>query len=248
MYRDLLSWFSANSGKGSGRGEMKQGPIIVIDGPSGSGKSTVARMVAERLGYRYIDTGAMYRGVGWLAREENVPFRECTALDELLHSARLSFEEVDGKTFLVVNGVDVTETIRTAEMGMVASDISAIGPVRKWLSSLQRKLGEKGKSVLEGRDMGTVVFPDADVKIFLTASLEERGNRRVQELLRRGERIDPETIRRDLAQRDRNDSNRTLAPLRKADDAVEIDTTTMSIREVVDQVIGIVRNSQENRN
>jgi cytidylate kinase len=147
-----------------------------------------------------------------------------------------------------VNGIDVTQTIRTAEMGMVASDISAIGSVRKWLSSLQRKLGEKGKSVLEGRDMGTVVFPDADVKIFLTASLEERGNRRVQEFIGRGESIDPDAIRRDLARRDQNDSNRTLAPLCKADDAVEIDTTEMTIQEVVDKVIEVVRKRQENRN
>ncbi len=220
---------------------MKQGPIVTIDGPSGSGKSTVARTVAERLGYRYIDTGAMYRGIGWLARREKVPFREGPELEALLESTRLSFEERDGRTALVVNGRDITDRIRTAEMGMVASDISAIGSVRKWLSVLQRTLGEEGETVLEGRDMGTVVFPDAEVKIFLTASLKERARRRTTELRQRGETVDPEGVQQDLAQRDFNDSRRELAPLRKAEDAVEIDTTSMTLAEVVDRVLAVVR-------
>ncbi len=227
---------------------MKRGPIVTIDGPSGSGKSTVARTVAERLGYRYIDTGAMYRGIGWLAREEKVPFREGPELTALLESARLYFEERNGQTALVVNGQEITDRIRTAEMGMVASDISAIGSVRKWLSALQRTLGEEGETVLEGRDMGTVVFPDAEVKIFLTASLEERAKRRTAELKQRGETVDPEGIQEDLARRDHNDSSRILAPLRKAEDALEIDTTSMTLDEVVERVLNVVReNEPENR-
>ncbi|NOY52262.1 MAG: (d)CMP kinase [Deltaproteobacteria bacterium] len=220
---------------------MKKGPIVTIDGPSGSGKSTVARTVSERLGYRYIDTGAMYRGIGWLAREQKVPFREGPELTALLETARLSFEERDGRTALIVNGRDLTDRIRTAEMGMVASDISAIGSVRTWLSTLQRALGSEGKTVLEGRDMGTVVFPDAEVKIFLTASLQERARRRTEELKLRGEQVDCNVIQQDLARRDAHDRDRELAPLRKAKDALEIDTTSMTLNEVVNQILMVVR-------
>ncbi len=216
---------------------MRDRPIITIDGPSGSGKSTVARMVADRLGYRYIDTGAMYRGIGWLAREKQIPFRECKELDALLKSTRLTFEERKGETHLIVNGIDVTDQIRTPEMGMVASDISAIGSVRKWLSSLQRKLGEEGKTVLEGRDMGTVVFPDGDCKFFLTASLSERGKRRAEQLKQGGDEVDLKHITREMKQRDENDSNRALAPLKKAEDAIEVDTTSMTISEVVERLV-----------
>lgn len=216
---------------------MKRGPIVAIDGPSGAGKSTVAKQLAERLGYRYIDTGAMYRGIGWLAREKGVPFRACDSLDALLKSASLSFEERNGKARLIVNGTDVTDLIRKPEMGMVASDISAIEPVRRWLSALQRKLGEQGNAVLEGRDMGTVVFPDADHKFFLTASLEERAKRRAEQLGDKGDAVDLDTVMEEVSRRDRNDSNRAIAPLRKADDAVEIDTTSMTISEAVERLI-----------
>ncbi len=221
---------------------MRRGTIITIDGPSGSGKSTVARTVAERLDFRYIDTGSMYRGIGWLAREEKVPFREGPELSALLETARLSFEEQrNGRTALRVNGHDLTDRIRTAEMGMVASEISAIGSVRQWLSTLQRDLGAEGKTVLEGRDMGTVVFPEAEVKIFLTASLEERARRRTAELKLRGEPVDCNEIEEDLARRDANDRSRELAPLRKAEDALEIDTTSMTLDEVVDRVLAAAR-------
>ncbi len=216
---------------------MKQGPIVVIDGPSGAGKSTVARALAERIGFRYIDTGAMYRGIGWLAREKKVPFMECEELVQLLKNVRLVFAEGKGGTRILVNGTDVTEEIRTAGMGMVASRISAIASVRRRLSSLQRKLGEDGNAVLEGRDMGTVVFPDADFKFFLTASLEERSRRRVTELRARGEAVRSGEILKEMAERDRKDSGRILAPLRKADDAVTIDTTLLTVQEVVDSMI-----------
>ncbi len=214
---------------------------MTIDGPSGAGKSTVARAVAEQLGFTYIDTGAMYRGIGWLARERAIPFREGPALEALLRDARLVFEEHEDGTRLMVNGEDVTERIRTAEMGMVASDISAIPSVRRWLSALQRSLGEAGNTVLEGRDMGTVVFPDADVKVFLTASLDARGERRAAELCARGEAVALEHIIQDLAQRDRNDSNRDIAPLRKAEDAMEIDTSALTVAEVVERVMEAVQ-------
>lgn len=211
--------------------------VITIDGPSGSGKSTVARLLAGRLGYKYIDTGAMYRGIGWLAREKEVPFREGEALDALLESTRLSFEEKNGGTHLLVNGMDLTERIRTPEMGMVASKISAIGAVRRWLSTLQRRLGEEGNAVLEGRDMGTVVFPDARHKFFLTASLEQRAKRRVHQLREQGEEVDLESTVKEISYRDRKDSTRALAPLRKAEDAIEIDTTSMTISEVLERLL-----------
>ena len=224
---------------------MKKGPIVTIDGPSGSGKSTIAKMVADRLDFKYIDTGAMYRGIGWLAREKSVPFEEGKELDELLKIARLCFEEKDGRTRLLADDHDVTDAIRTPEMGMVASKISAIGSVRKWLSTMQRRLGEQGKCVLEGRDMGTVVFPDGDFKFFLTASLEERARRRTDELRERGEAVEAESVMNDLSLRDRNDSSRTLAPLKKAEDAIEIDTTSMTIKEVVDRVIHVIQSGGE---
>lgn len=216
---------------------MKQGIIVTIDGPSGSGKSTVARLLADRLGYTYIDTGAMYRGIGWLAREEGVPFRECKELDNLLKTVKLSFEEKNGRTYLVVNGMDLTERVRTPEMGMVASRISEIGTVRRWLSSLQRRLGEEGNAVLEGRDMGTVVFPDADYKFYLVASLEVRGRRRAEQLREKGEEADLEATTKEISFRDRNDSTRALAPLRKAEDAIEVDTTSLSVSEVLERLL-----------
>ncbi len=219
----------------------RRGPIVTIDGPSGAGKSTVARAVAARLGFTYIDTGAMYRGIGWLARKQGVPFREGPELDALLREARLVFEEHPDGPRLFVNGQDVTARIRTAEMGMVASDISAIPSVRRWLSARQRSLGERGNTILEGRDMGTVVFPDADVKIFLTASLEARGGRRAAELRARGEDAPLARIVEDLDRRDRNDSSRDMAPLRKADDAVEIDTSALTVAEVVNRVIETIQ-------
>ena len=220
--------------------KAKKGLIVTIDGPAGSGKTSVTQAVAQRLGLRYIDTGAMYRGVGWIAREMGVPFRESFELDELLRSTELCFEEEDGATRLKVNGEDVTDQIRTAEMGLIASRISALGSVRTWLSGLQRTLGEEGNTILEGRDMGTVVFPDADYKFYLTAVLEERGRRRTDELLARGERVDYESIVRDMALRDSADAGRELAPLKKADDAVEIDTTAMPLAAVIDRVIRII--------
>lgn len=213
---------------------MNKGAIITIDGPSGSGKSTIAKLLADRLEYKYIDTGAMYRAMGWLAREKGVPFRDCKELDHLLKNVRLNFEEREGHTALIINDTDVTDQIRTPEIGMAASDISAIGSVRQWLSTRQRELGEMGNAVLEGRDMGTVVFPGADKKFFLTALLEERGKRRTEQLREFGEEVDLETVTRDIALRDRNDSSRALAPLRKAEDAIEIDTTLMTIPEVVE--------------
>jgi cytidylate kinase len=224
---------------------VKKGLIVTIDGPSGSGKTSVTKAIAERLGLRYIDTGAMYRGIGWIARKKNVPFKECPQLDALLESTHLAFEEKNGKTRLIVDGMDLTDRIRTAEMGMVASDISAIESVRRWLSALQRKLGEEGDTVLEGRDMGTVVFPDADYKFFLTASIEERGRRRTAELIARGEKVDSESVKQDMLVRDRNDSSRKVAPLRKADDAVEIDTTSMPLDVVINRVAAIIENGEK---
>jgi len=220
---------------------MKRGSIVTIDGPSGAGKSTVARQLAERLRYRYIDTGAMYRAIGWLARERKVPFHDGSELHALLESASLSFEEKDGSTRILVNGTDVTGLIRKPDMGMVASDISAIEPVRRWLSSLQRKLGEQGNAVLEGRDMGTVVFPDADYKFFLTASLYERARRRAEQIKEKGDEVDLDAVIKEVSLRDRNDSTRSLSPLRKAEDAVEIDTTSMTIQEAVERLIREIR-------
>ena len=220
---------------------MSRGPIVTLDGPSGSGKSTLARLLARRLGYRYVDTGAMYRAVGWLARREGVPFADGPELRGLLARARLVLEPHPEEPRVRINGVDVTRAIRGPEMGMVASRISALAPVREWLLERQRDLARPGRAVLEGRDTGTVVFPDADAKFFVTASLEERGRRRAADLAAAGDRVDPAEVTRDLERRDRNDSGRALAPLRRAQDAVEIDTTGLTPDQALEEILAVLR-------
>ena len=210
--------------------------VIAIDGPAGSGKSTVARLVAKRLGFTYLDTGAIYRSLAWLAKENEVAWDDEDALVRLCREMRIEFGE-NGR--VVVNGFDVTNSIRTEDMGQGASKVASHPGVREALLELQRRFGEKGNLVAEGRDMGTVVFPGAQLKVFLVASVRERAKRRWRELKRRGVSPLPllAEIERMIEERDRQDSKRKTAPLKKAEDALELDTTGLSIEEVVDRIV-----------
>ena len=211
--------------------------VITIDGPSGGGKSTVSRAVAARLGYAYLDTGAMYRAVGLHARNLATDLDDDQQVQAMLDSVELSLTPGDGDTRVLLCGEDVSETIRTAEMGLVASRVSALPPVRAKLTELQRHIGAQGHIVAEGRDMGTVVFPGAKGKFFLMASAEERAERRVKQLAGKGEIVSHAEILEQIEARDLADSTRALAPLKPAADAVLIDSTSMEATEVVNFII-----------
>lgn len=212
---------------------MTSQQIITIDGPSGSGKSTISRLLAGRLQATYLDTGAMYRAVGLLAKRGAVDLTDADAVKRLL--AGLDLQLLPGATDVqvIVNGEDVSTAIRSAEMGMMASKVSALGPVRQLLTTLQQAMAARQSVVVEGRDMGTVVFPQANHKFFLVASPEERARRRTAQLREQGLAANYEEILAQLKQRDHDDSTRALAPLQAAADAVLIDSSTISIDEVV---------------
>ncbi|MCL4500108.1 MAG: (d)CMP kinase [Chloroflexi bacterium] len=218
---------------------QKTRPIIAIDGPAGAGKSTVARMVAERLGYLYIDTGAMYRAVAWKVIQERTPPSAHAKIAALARQTDLHFAFVDGEQHIFANDEDVTQAIRTPEATRLSSPVSAIQGVRKRLVELQRKMGEQGGVVMEGRDIGTVVFPKAEVKVFLTASVTERARRRAEQLAEMGMPADLEQIAADIRERDLRDSSRRHAPLKQACDARLVETDNMSVDQVVDKIIAI---------
>ncbi|HET6281006.1 MAG TPA: (d)CMP kinase [Polyangia bacterium] len=207
--------------------------VVAIDGPAGAGKSTTARLLAERLGYALLDTGAIYRTLALLARERGIPWDNGPGVAALAPDLNITFELQGGVNRVLLDGVEISPRIRTPEMSDGASRVSALPEVRAALLGLQRRLGAEGGVVVEGRDIGTVVFPEAEAKFFLTANTDERTRRRVAELQAAGRIVDPAQTRDDLMARDHRDSNRAVAPLRKADDAVEIDSTKMSAAEVV---------------
>jgi cytidylate kinase len=208
-------------------------PIIAIDGPAASGKSTIGKALAERLNYVYIDTGALYRAVAWLATREKISPPMPSGLTQLIASTAIS---LTGERRVLVGDHDVTDKIRTEEIGGLASAFSALPEVRTALLGLQRRLGSAGGVVMDGRDIGTVVFPDAEVKIFLHASEEERSRRRWSELVGRGETAEREEVSREMLRRDHRDRTRTSAPLVPAEDAVSIDSTGLTPAEVVDRI------------
>jgi cytidylate kinase len=219
----------------------KNGLVIAIDGPSGAGKSSTARLLAERLRYTYIDTGAMYRAIGWKTRQEGIDPSDESRLADLCARTEVTIRHDDGHSRFFVNGRDVSGEIRTPDMGMTASAVSKSPAVRARLLTLQREMGEKGGVVMDGRDIGTVVFPDADVKFFLDASVEERGRRRYRELKEKGLDVDRERITQEIRDRDLQDSSRSLAPLRRADDAVLIDSTDLDIEAVLDRMVSLIK-------
>ena len=211
--------------------------VVAIDGPMGSGKSTVARRVAEELGYRYLDTGAMYRAVGLLAAEAGVRLDDEAAVVSVAASAELRFDD-EGRLF--AGDRDVSGLIRSLEMGAAASVVSVLPGVRRLLVERQRTLGAGADVVMEGRDIGTNVFPDAEVKVFVTARPEVRAARRADELCAKGEDVGVDEVLEALVERDRRDSEREVAPLRKAADAVEVDTSSLTPDEVVDAIVALV--------
>ena len=207
--------------------------IVTIDGPSGGGKSTVSQMLAARLHYTYLDTGAMYRAVGIKIVQSGIDEKNTELLNRLLADIDLRLTTDASGTRVYVDGDDVSEAIRTAEMGMVASRVSAIPAVRRTLTALQQEMGKQGKIVAEGRDMGTVVFPDAPHKFYLDATAEERARRRHLQLLEKGQQSDYQELLQQIIKRDLDDSSRDLAPLKPADDAIIIDSSAMDAEAVV---------------
>ena len=214
--------------------------VVAIDGPAGAGKSTVAQLAAKALGYIYIDTGAMYRAVAWKALEQ-----KGTVTDEKIIEAVKNIEVVlsykDGKTQVFVDGIDVTAAIRTPEVTAVVSNVAKLAPVREKMVELQRQMAKNGSVVMDGRDIATNVLPDADVKIYLTASIEERARRRWQELKDKGYGVDFEELKQEISQRDKADSEREISPLVKAADASLLDTTGLSIEQVVKSILAACR-------
>jgi cytidylate kinase len=210
-----------------------RGVVIAIDGPAGAGKSTVSRRLAEALGYRYIDSGAMYRVIGVLAAERDIDLSDSARLATLCDGTHIEFIERDGGVCTYVDGRDLSEAIRAPAAAQLASKASAVPAVRERLVAQQRAMGAAGAVVMEGRDIGTVVFPDAAVKVFLDASAAERARRRAHEMHGTATAADIAEMEREIAERDARDRTRAHSPLRPADDAVVVDTTGKSIEEVV---------------
>ena len=211
--------------------------VITIDGPAGSGKSTVSRLLARRLKVLYLDTGAMYRAVALQAKRKGVDLKDREKVSRLCRGLDLHFKTLDGTTRLFVGAEDISAAIRSPEMDMLSSAVSAIKEVREAMTLLQRKMAEQGGVVAEGRDMGTVVFPDADYKFFVNADPGVRAGRRYRERLERGESVSRGEVEKELKKRDDQDMTRALAPLVPAQDAIIIDTTHLSVEEVVEKMV-----------
>ncbi|TLN17859.1 (d)CMP kinase [bacterium] len=217
-------------------------PVIALDGPSGAGKSTVAKLVAKKLGWSYLDTGAMYRAIGLKADREGIAMEDHPALGELCARTNLSLRpDPSGQTRIFLDGEDVSEKIREHRVSALASAVSASPPVREAMAAFQRRIGASTPTVCEGRDMGTVVFPDALLKIFLTAAPETRAKRRVLELEGRGERAEYDKILADIVKRDHADSTRAHSPLKQAEDAVLVDSGNLDAEGVAERVVGLVK-------
>ena len=204
---------------------------VAIDGPSGAGKSSMARRLAADLGYTYVDTGAMYRAIGLYVRRAGADTKDPAAVEALLPQIQLDIRLQDGAQHILLNGEDVTEAVRAEDIGMAASDVSAYPAVRSFLLDTQRNLAASRDVLMDGRDIGTVVLPNATVKIYLTASADARARRRLAELLEKGKQTDYATVLADIEQRDYQDTHRAVAPLRQAEDAILVDTSDIGIEE-----------------
>lgn len=215
---------------------------IAIDGPAGAGKSSIAKALSKRLGYIYIDTGAMYRAVALFFVENDVSDGTDSRIESLLEKLEISIKYEDGAQKVILNGEDVTDKLRLEEIGKLASKFSAIGSVREKLVALQRKLAQKENVVMDGRDIGTVVLPNADLKIYLSASSKVRAKRRYLELLEKGHTdLDINEIEDEIIKRDEADMNREISPLKQADDAYYLDSSDMTLEEVVSKILSMVK-------
>ena len=220
---------------------------VAIDGPAGAGKSTVAKQIARDMGYMYIDTGAMYRTLAHKALSLDIDIRtDVDSVEKMLSDTVLDIKYIGGVQRMISDGTDVTDYIRTPEVSMGASAISAIPCVRKWLLSLQRQLAASNNCIMDGRDIGTVILPDANVKIFLTASAESRAKRRYDELIALGQTVSYEDVLSDIVARDLNDSTRECAPLKQADDAILVDSSELTLQQTIDTVKAIIDKVGEN--
>ena len=213
--------------------------VVAIDGPAGAGKSTIAKLAAEKLGYAYIDTGAMYRSVAWKFLQTGEAFDEAF-ISKLSQEMVIEFKPESSVNRVFVDGTEVTAAIRSAEVTANVSRVAAIGAVREAMVDQQRRMGEAGGVLMDGRDIGTVVFPNAEVKIFLTATVEERAMRRYKELVAKGEQVVLEELQKDIAERDKQDMEREISPLRQAEDAIYLDTSDMTIDEVTAYILNLV--------
>ncbi len=215
--------------------------VIAIDGPAGAGKSTVAQILAQRLQYNYIDTGAMYRAAAWKVIQSGIDIKSVSAVIDVINSTDISLKYYDGKTSVFVDGNNVTADIRTPEISNLVPKVAQIREVRDAMLYLQRQMADAGKVVMDGRDIGTHVLPNANIKIFLTASIDERANRRWRELINKGFSVDLKELKKQIAERDKTDSERDVAPLTQAVDAVLIDTTGLTIEQAVSKILDLVR-------
>ncbi|MCR5195790.1 MAG: (d)CMP kinase [Pseudobutyrivibrio sp.] len=214
---------------------------VAIDGPAGAGKSTIAKAVAKKMGYVYVDTGAMYRAMGLYFLRSNIASTDEEKIASVVDDINVSIKYEDGMQHVILNGEDVTGLIRTEEVGNMASASSVYGPVRSKLVALQQELAKTTDVIMDGRDIGTVVLPNADVKVFLTASVECRAKRRYDELVAKGEKPDFDKIAKDIEERDYRDSHREISPLKQAEDAVLVDSSDMTIDEVVNKIIDLCK-------
>ena len=217
---------------------------IAIDGPAGAGKSTIAKMLAKELGYVYVDTGAMYRAMAYYFLQQGIDKEDEAVINAAVDGADVTIRYEDGSQKVLLNGADVTGSLRTEQVGNMASSTSVYPAVRVKLVALQQKLAKTADVIMDGRDIGTCVLPDAQVKIYLTASVETRAKRRYDELVEKGEPADRTKIEEDIKERDYRDMHREMSPLRQADDAVLVDSSDMSIEQVVSAILGIVKEKQ----
>ncbi len=220
---------------------MEKQISIAIDGPVGAGKSTIARMVAKKLNIIYVDTGAMYRTVGLYVIRKGLNPAEFDDVRSVIDEIELDVELTEKGQLIFLNGENVTDLIRTPEISMAASNVSAVPEVREKMVNIQRNLADSKSVVMDGRDIGTVVLPNASTKIYLSADLDVRAERRYKELINKGQTVTFEDVKEDIIKRDRNDMSRATSPLKKADDAIELDTTSLNLEQVVEKLISIVK-------
>lgn len=213
---------------------------VAIDGPAGAGKSTIAKMAAKRLNFIYVDTGALYRTLGYGANTGGVDIHNEAELESYLENSRVELKFIDGEQRVFLNGEDVSDKIRTPQMGTAASEISAIPMVRDYLLDMQRDIAKTNNVIMDGRDIGTVVLPNAEVKIFLTASPECRAKRRLEDFRQKGELVDFDEVLKLIVERDYQDSHRETAPLKAAEDSVIVDTSDLNLEQSVERIISII--------